>query len=253
MAMSLPTASKQVLAALAPAGTLRVALNAGNAALTQRDAASGEVGGVAAALARRLAEVLALPLQLVVYEAAGLVMAGLERGEWDLGFLAVDPVRAERLAFTPAYVQIAACYLVRADSPLRHPAQVDAPGHRVAVGRGAAYDLHLTRTLQQARIERWSTAAEAFAAFENEGLDAAAGVRRVVSRYAEGRPQLRVMDEDFLAIDQALCLPRRAEVDLQPALAWLHAFVEDAKRSGFVAEALAASGVADANVAPPAA
>jgi polar amino acid transport system substrate-binding protein len=235
---------------LAPEGRLRAGINYGNLALAQRAGDGGEPGGIAVDLARALAAALDVPCDLVGFDAAGKVTDGMDG--WDVAFLAVDPVRAERVAFTPAYVQIAACYMVHADSPLRTPAEVDAPGRRVAVGRGAAYDLHLSRALQHARLERCATATEAFALFESQRLDAAAGVRRVVRQYAASRPHLRVMDEDFLAIDQALCVPRDRLAGLEPGLGWLVTWVESAKRDALVAQAVQRSGETGIRVAPPA-
>ncbi|HEY8360562.1 MAG TPA: transporter substrate-binding domain-containing protein [Ramlibacter sp.] len=235
---------------LAPQGRLRAAINYGNLALARRAADGSEPGGIAVDLARALAAALGVPCDLVGFDAAGKVTDGMDG--WDVAFLAVDPARAERLAFTPAYVQIAACYMVHADSPLRTPADVDAPGRRVAVGRGAAYDLHLSRALQHARLERCATAPEAFALFESQPLDAAAGVRRVVQQYAGSRPHLRVMDEDFLAIDQALCVPRDRLAGQERGLDWLAAWVESAKRDALVAQAVQRSGETGIRVAPPA-
>ncbi|MGO4329543.1 transporter substrate-binding domain-containing protein [Cupriavidus sp. 2TAF22] len=243
------TIDASVLRDLAPHGRVRAAINFGNAALAQRDPATGAPGGISVAMAYALGEQLGLETELVPYDAAGKVTDALADDAWDVAFLAVDPVRADRLAFSPAYVQIAACYMVHAASPLQRPQDVDAPGRSVAVGKGAAYDLHLTRTLKQARIERRPTAAEAFALFESAPLDAAAGVRRVIEQYAATRPHLRVMADDFLAIDQALCLPRGREA----GAAWLHDFVEAMKRNGFVADALKRAGKTDIAVAPPAA
>ncbi|MDB5821698.1 MAG: hypothetical protein JWR21_402 [Herminiimonas sp.] len=237
-----------ILRDLAPHGHFRAAINFANAALAQRDPDTGKPGGVSVELALALGEHLGVSTELVPYPAAGAVVNAMQEDAWDVAFLAIDPVRAESLSFTPAYVQIGACYMVHADSPLRRPEDVDAPGRRVAVGKGAAYDLHLTRALKNAQLERRATAAEAFALFESVPLDAAAGVRRVVEQYAAMRPHLRVMPENFLAIDQALCLPKGHEA----GAAWLCEFVELMKRTGFVAEALARSGQAGATVAPPA-
>ena len=243
------TIDASVLRDLAPRGHVRVAINYGNAALALRDAATGEPSGISIAMARALGEHLGVPVELVAYDAAGKVTDALGQDAWDVAFLAVDPVRAERLAFSPAYVQIAACYMVHGDSPLHRSADVDAPGRTVAVGKGAAYDLHLTRTLKHATIERRPTAAEAFALFESTPLDAAGGVRRVIERYAATRPHLRVMTDNFLAIDQALCLPRGRDAGAD----YLHTFVEQMKRSGFVADELSKAGKQDIAVAPPAA
>lgn len=239
----------QALALLAPQGRLRAAINYGNAALAQRGA-GGEPAGVAVDLARALAAELGVSCELVGYDAAGKVTEGL--GAWDVAFLAIDPVRAERVAFTPPYVLISASYLVRAESPLQSPGELDAPGRRVAVGKGAAYDLHLTRTLSHAHIERRATAPEAFALLEAGEVDGAAGVRRVLQEYARSRPHLRVLAGDFMAIDQALCVPRDALARAPGGKAWLDAWVESMKRSGFVADSLARSGQTEASVAPAA-
>jgi polar amino acid transport system substrate-binding protein len=237
-----------ILRDLAPHGHFRAAINFANAALAQRDPDSGKPGGVSVALALALGEHLGVSTELVPYPAAGAVVNAMQEDAWDVAFLAMDPVRAESMTFTPAYVQIGACYMVHADSPLRRSEDVDAPGIRVAVGKGAAYDLHLTRSLNHAQLERRSTAADAFALFESVPLDAAAGVRRVVEQYAATRQHLRVMPDNFLAIDQALCLPKGREA----GAAWLCEFVELMKRTGFVADALARTGQTGATVAPPA-
>jgi polar amino acid transport system substrate-binding protein len=58
----------------------------------------------------------------------------------------------------------------------------------------------------------------------------------------------RVMDGSFMAIEQAMGTPRGREA----GAAYLRAFVEEMKASGFVATALERSGQRDAVVAPPA-
>src|SRR6478672_10323457 len=54
-------------AAVAPTGQLRVAVNVGNPVLAVKDAASGEVRGVAVDLGRALAAKLGVPVALVEY------------------------------------------------------------------------------------------------------------------------------------------------------------------------------------------
>ena len=245
----MPVARTDLLRLLAPSGRIRVGINLGNRPLVQKPSDGGPLRGVSIDLAHALAAELDVPHDLVGYDAAGKVTQAT--GEWDVGFLAVDPTRAERLAFTPAYVQIGACYMVHADSVLQTPDAVDVPGRRVALARGAGYDLHLTRTLRHAQLERLPTALEAFACFEDQRLDAAACLRGVMRPYAASRPHLRLMEQDFLKIDQALCVPRSAMVGLEREFAWLADWVEGKKKSGFVAESLRNSGQVDIAVAPP--
>jgi len=234
---------------LAPAGTLRAAVNFGNPVLAQKDPATGEPRGVSVDLARELARRLGVPLQLVTFEAAGKVFEAGKAGAWDVAFLAIDPDRATELDFTAPYVLIEGTYLVPADSPLRAIEDVDRDGVRVAVGKGAAYDLYLSRALKKAELVRVATSAAAVEHFAAQKLEAAAGVKQPLVEYARSHPEVRVMEGRFMAIEQAMCTPRGRDAGLR----YLRKFVEEMKASGFVATGLARSGRSDAVVAPAAA
>ena len=93
----------------APTGTLRAAINQGNSVLAQKGP-NGEALGVTADLARELAKRLGLPLELVIFDAAGKVFEALKRDAWDIAFLAVEPVRAAEIDFTAPYVLIGGTY-----------------------------------------------------------------------------------------------------------------------------------------------
>ncbi len=247
-AVELPAVDDAVRRDLAPDGTLRAALNFGNPVLVQRDAPDGEPRGVTVDLARELARRLAVPLAFVPYETAGRVVDAAARNEWTVAFLAIDPLRAEQIAFTPPYVIIEGSYLVREDSPLRAIDEFDRPGVRIAVGKGAAYDLYLTRALRHAQLVRAPSSALAIELFLDDGLEAAAGVRQPLVAAAAERGGLRVIDGRFTAIEQAMGVPQGRAA----GHAFLCAYIEAMKASGFVAEALARSGQRDAGVAPPA-
>jgi polar amino acid transport system substrate-binding protein len=238
----------ETAAILAPGGTLRVAINFGNPVLAQPDPATGAPRGVSAELAAEFARRLGVPLRFVTYDGAGKVTDAGKQGAWDLCFLAVDPVRAQGILFSPPYVVIEGTYMVPETSPLRTVDDVDRPGLRVAVGRGSAYDLYLTRTLKAAQLVRAPTSPEAIELFRRDGLDAAAGVKQPLVAYAATNPGMRVIPGRFMVIEQAVGIPGGREA----ALPYLRAFVEEMKASGFVARALAASGQGEAEVAPPA-
>ena len=139
---------------LAPTGKLRAAINLGNMVLAQKDPASGELRGVTADLARELGRRLGLPVELVPFDAAGKVFDALKNGVWDIAFLAIEPVRAAEIAFTAPYVIIEGVYMVPTNSSLRTVEEVDRDGVRIAVNKGSAYDLFLTRTLKHAQLVR---------------------------------------------------------------------------------------------------
>jgi polar amino acid transport system substrate-binding protein len=123
---------------------------------------------------------------------------------------------------------------------------LDRDGVRVAVGRGSAYDLYLTRTLKHAKLIRAETSPAAIETFFEDRLDAAAGVRQPLVAFAKTHPNVRVIEGRFMAIEQAMGTPRGREAGAR----YLRKFLAEVLSSGFVARALATSGQADVTVAP---
>jgi len=233
---------------LAPAGRLRVAINLGNSVLAQEGLAGGTPRGVSSELARELARRLGVPLDYVRFDAAGKVFDAVTAGALDIVFLAIDPVRAAAIDFTAPYVVIEGVYVVPEDSSLHSVEDVDRDGVRVAVARGSAYDLHLTRALKRATLVREASGPQALDLFVRDRLEAAAGVRQPIAAFAQAHPRMRVIPGRFMAINQAMGTPRGRDAGLR----YLRGFIEEMKASGFVAQALAASGQGEAAVAPPA-
>src|SRR6185503_18500046 len=116
---------------LAPTGKLRAAINFGNTVLAQKDPKTGEARGVSVDLARELAWRLAVPLDIVPYDAAGKVTADARRNVWDVAFFAIDPKRAEDVAFSAPYVIIEGGYAVPAASAIKSAGEVDRDGMRI--------------------------------------------------------------------------------------------------------------------------
>jgi polar amino acid transport system substrate-binding protein len=238
-------ADETIRNAFTPQGKLRAGINLGNPVIAQRDSAGGELRGVGPALARELARRLGAEVEFTTYETAGKLADAVKQGAWDVAFLAIDPERAQDIDFTDAYVLIEGTYMVRADSPLKTVDQVDRAGTRIAVGLKTAYDLYLTRNLEQAELVRSESSKAAIAQFKAERLDAVAGVKQPLVAAAKDSPQLRVMDGSFMVIRQAAAVPRGRAACRD----YLAAMVEECKANGFVARALAESGV-EATVAP---
>ncbi len=242
--------SAAVLKDLAPTGKLRAAINQGNGVMVQRDPAGGRPGGITIELADELGRRLGVPVELVLFNAAGEVFAALKEQAWDVAFLAVEPVRAAEIEFTAPYVLIEGAYMVRQDSPLKTIGDVDRPGVRIAVGKGSAYDLYLTRTIKNAEIVRAGTGGgrASIDLFFEQNLEVAAGVRQPLVQYAKTDPKVRVMDGAFMAIQQAMGTPKGRLAGVE----YLKDFIEERKAAGFVADALRRTKQPDARVAPAA-
>ena len=238
---------KDVVALFTPAGTLRAAINLGNPILAGTDPSTGEPRGVSVDLARELGRQLGVDVELVAFDAAGKSVGAVASERADVGFFAIDPLRGAEIAFTAPYVLIEGCYLVRDDSPLRANDEVDRVGHVVVVGKGSAYDLHLTRELAHASLLRSATSPTVVDTFVEHKADVAAGVRQQLEADAARVGGLRLLGERFMVIRQAMGLPKRRG-DL--AARYLADFVEQMKADGFVAAALARHGIRGASVAP---
>ncbi|HEY7550450.1 MAG TPA: transporter substrate-binding domain-containing protein, partial [Hyphomicrobiaceae bacterium] len=170
-----------------------------------------------------------------------------ETGAWDIGLIGAEPQRAEKIAFTPAYVEIEATYLVPAGSPIRTLADVDRPGVRISVTGRSAYGLWLDRNIEHATLMRTGTLDSAYEQFVNDKLDVLAGLRPRLLSDVERLPGARILDGKFTAVQQAIGTGRRNAA----AAAFLRDFVEEAKASGFVQRLIDKHKVRGLAVAPP--
>ena len=248
MTTATPSAPSNIFAVVAPSGKLRAAINFGNPILATKDTATGEPRGVSVDLARELARRLGVPLEMVHYPAAGKVVDGLKAGEWDVGFVAIDPVRAAEMDYTAPYVIIEGAYMVPQNSPIRKNAEVDRDGIRVVVGAGSAYDLYLTRELKRAKIVRAPTSPAVVDMMVAQAVEVAAGVKQQLEADARRIPGVRLLEGRFMVINQAMAAPKGRTVGVE----YLAAFIEEMKNSGFVADALKRHRIEGAAIAPPA-
>jgi polar amino acid transport system substrate-binding protein len=189
---------------------------------------------------------LGVDIELRVFESAGDSVAAVTANEADIGFFAIDPLRGEGIAFTAPYILIEGFYLVQKDSPIADNADVDQLHNRVAVGKGSAYQLFLSREQKRAQIVFAPTSPGVVQTFLEQHLEVAAGVKQQLEADARRTPGLRLLDERFMVIQQAMGTPKSRG---DAAAAVLHAFVEAQKSSGFVADALARHGIVGASVA----
>ena len=243
-----PIMQTEILKAFAPTGVLRASLNVGNPVLANLNA-EGKPFGISIDLATELGKRLGVPVELIVNETAGKSVATVESGRADIGFFAVDPERGKEISFTEAYVLIEGYYLVRDDSPITSNVQVDAAANRIVVGKGSAYDLFLTRHITHAQIERAPSSQAVVSTFLKDGFEVAAGVRQQLEADTRDVQGVRMLNERFMVIRQAMGVPK----DRGPEAAlFLRNFVEDMKARGFVKDSMTKHGIQGAGVAPAA-
>jgi polar amino acid transport system substrate-binding protein len=236
----------ETVSQLASKGELRAALIASNPVLVSRGA-DGQLGGVSVELARALAAKLGIPVRLIAYDNPARYNESLGRDEWDVGFAARDPSRAEYLAFSDVFMEVDNGYVARPGLTIKTATEVDRPGIKVAVAQGSAPDGFLTRTLKNAEIVRVPgglaparevlTAARADVYGENVHL---------AYRIAAELPGATVLDGRFNVVQMSIAVPKRNA----SALPIVNDFVRDAKRDGLIAQGIARAGLRGANPAP---
>lgn len=245
--MTLVAPSPAAVAALAPTGVLRAAINLSNFLLVTSRHADGTPEGVSPDMARELARRLGVDIEMRTYKSPGELADDATADAWDIGNIGAEPARAEAIAFTAAYCEIECTYLVPAGSSITSIEEVDRLGVRIASAPRAAYDLWLERNIRNAELIRPPTLGGAFALFVEERLDALAGLRPALLADTERLPGSNVLPGKFSSVQQAMGTPRGRD---ETGFDYLRDFVEEMKSSGFVAERIAAHGVMGLTVAP---
>ena len=237
---------RQIAAELAPKGVLRAAINMSNFLLVTGKTASGDPQGVAPDMAAEIARRLGVGVAYVPFERPSKLADAAGTDAWDIGLIGAEPQRAEKITFTPAYCEIEATYLVPKDSPIAGVAEVDRPGVRMTVRRGAAYDLWLERNIKHATVLRSETADGPFNQFVSEKLEAYAALKPQLLKDREKLPGSKILPGNFMTVQQAIGTEKKNAA----GAAFLRDFVAEAKRSGLVAQLIEKHRVQGLSVAP---
>lgn len=240
--------SDKARAELAPTGVLRAGINLSNFLLVTGRTANGDPEGVAPDMAAEVAKSLGVPIKYVPFKTPGELADQAGKNLWDIGLIGAEPQRAATIAFTAAYVEIEATYMVPAGSAIKSIADVDKKGVRVAVSARSAYGLWLENNLKNATLVQVSGLDAAFNKFIDDKLDVLAGLRPGLLKDVEKVPGLKILEGKFTAVQQAI---GTAKPNVAGA-AYLATFVEQAKKSGLVASLIERHKVRGLSVAPPA-
>jgi polar amino acid transport system substrate-binding protein len=213
-----------------------------------KNPATGEIGGALMDLARALAARLGIEALPIEYRTPADVVEALKTGVCDMAGFVVDPVRAAAVDFSPPFVERDFTFLVPADSSIHGAADADSPGMRIAVVRSHASTLALTRIVRRAELVQEESLDAAFELLRAGTVHLFASARQDLEKYVAQLPGSRVLKDRYGASQGAIAIPKG-----HPGwLAYISEFVEEAKASGLVRQALDRAGQRDAVVAPPA-
>jgi len=238
--------SDKARAELAPTGVLRAGINLSNFLLVTGREANGDPQGVAPDMAAAIAKSLGVQLKLVPYKSPGELGDAVGSNAWDIGLIGAEPQRAEKIAFTAAYVEIEATYMVPPGSAIKSIAEVDRKGVRIAVSARSAYGLWLENNIKNATLLPVSGLDAAYNKFADEKLEVLAGLRPGLLKDLEKYPDYKILDGKFTAVQQAVGCNKPATEGAR----YIAEFVEHAKKSGLVASLIEKHKVKGLSVAP---
>jgi polar amino acid transport system substrate-binding protein len=225
------------VADLVRAGRIRVGLFPPQYA---KDAATGAPKGVYVDLLRALAARIGVELVLVERPTPAETVDVLNAGGSDLASLGFDPARAPLVGgFSPPFMRIEYTLLLPPGSSMQRIADLDRHGVRIAVVRDHASTLALGRILRHAEQVGTDTPDDAFALLRDGHVDAWASVVPVLLDYGRRLAGARVLDERYGDNRPAFVVAKGQEA----RLAYVSEFIEDAKASGLVKQAIERAGL----------
>ena len=234
------------VADLVQAGRIRVGIHS----FYTKDSRTGELKAVSAGIifldiARILGTRIGVEVVPVWHPTIPEMLTCLTAGQCDVGFMGPDPSRAG-VDFSPPFVQLDYTFLVPAGSSIQRITDADQPNLRIAVVRDHASTLTLSRIFKHAQLIYAATPDPTFELLRNGQADAFASVRGVLLGYAPKLPGSRVLEEHYGANLVGMVVSR----DQTARLAYITEFIEQAKASGLVQQAIERSGLPGYQVVP---
>ena len=233
---------------LAPSGTLRAAYIVTNVAQARLDPATGTVAGVIADIARELARRPDVPVIIMPLPTAAAVIEAVRSGAADIGFVAPNPQRTGLVLYSQTYMLVQQSALVRADSPLRSVNELDRPGQVIGINTDDSVGVWLQQRLTAARVRATPdyTLRDAVQWLKNGEVIAFAGGRQRLASATRDVSGLRMLDDNFYGVPQAVAIP----LDHPDRLQLINIALADMRSSGFLADSVARSGIEGLSVAP---
>jgi polar amino acid transport system substrate-binding protein len=234
---------------LVPTGKLRVAIAvapAPSALYAVRDASSGKLRGVTVDLGTALAKKLGVPVEFLAHLASGEIQNSAASGKWDVTFMPVDDERKKFVDFGNAYHLQQSTYLVAPGCTLMTVEEANAVGVRIGGAANTTTFRAAQRTAPKASFVSLPGVDAAIAAMMAGEIDCIAMSRESLTGVALRIPGSRLLDGGFLNSSTAVAVPKGKP----EALAYVGAFIEEAKAAGLVRKSLDAMNLKNSQVAP---
>jgi polar amino acid transport system substrate-binding protein len=233
---------------LAPTGALRAGYIVANVAQARLDPATGAITGVVADLTRELARRAGVPMIITPLPTAAAVLEAVRTGAADIGFVAPNPERTGVVLYSKTYMLVQQSALVRTDSPLRSVRELDRPGQIIGINTDDSVGVWLKERLTAARLRASPdyTLREAVQWLQDGTVVAFAGGRQRLASGTQNVQGLRLLDDNFYGVPQAIAVP----LDRMDRLQLVNAALDELRANGFLPDSVTRSGIEGLTVAP---
>ena len=233
---------------LAPGGTLRAAYIVSNVAQARLDPATGAITGVVADITRELGRRAGVPTTITPLPTAAAVLEAVRTNAADIGFVAPNPERTGVVLYSQTYMLVQQSALVRADSPLHSVRELDQPGQIIGINTDDSVGVWLQQRLTAGRLRATPdyTLRDAVQWLQDGTVVAFAGGRQRLASGTQNVRGLRLLDDNFYGVPQAIAVP----LDRTDRSQLVNAALEELRANGFLADSVARSRVEGLTVAP---
>jgi polar amino acid transport system substrate-binding protein len=231
-------------AEIAPAGKLRVGMNAANRTLVTRTA-DGNVSGISVDLGKFIAEKLDIPFEPVIYASPAAYTESFGGGDWDIIVTGRNASAAKMLDFSPDVLLIESVFVAAPGRDFSDAGQVDRPGVRIGVARGTSADVFLSRTLRSAELVRVTSGGADLLSTGKANVFATLTASALA--IVEQVPGTKIIPGVFDTVGFAVAMPKGRSSAAQSRLTQV---VNEAKTAGIVQKAIDRSELKGIRVAP---
>ncbi|MGI8527082.1 MAG: transporter substrate-binding domain-containing protein [Pseudolabrys sp.] len=231
-----PTGKLRVASAIAPAPSAQFAI------MDER----GQYKGVAVTLGAALAKKLGVAVEYIAHKGSGEVQASAADNKWDVAFMPVDEERKKFVDFGNAFHVLQSTYLVAPGSKIQQVADANAAGVRIGGIGGTATFRASNKTAPDATHVTFDNVDSTVNALKDGRVDMIAFSRESLGGLKKQVPGSRILDGGFMNSSTSVAVPKNRP----QALAYVTQFIEEAKASGLVRQALDEMGLQSSQVAP---
>src|SRR3954454_5126611 len=189
-----------------------------------------------------------VPVNITPLPTAAAVLDAVRTGQADIGFVAPNPERTGIVLYSQTYMLVQQSALVRTDAPLRSVKELDRPGQVIGANTDDSVGVWLKQRLTAAKVQETSdyTLRAAVQWLQNGDVVAFAGGRQRLLSGTRDVPGLRMLDDNFYGVPQAVAVP----LDRPDRLQSVNGTLAEMRSTGFLAASVAQSGIEGLTVAP---